>query len=507
MFRWKRAAAVGAVLALALTGCSAGGSNDGDSASSDKLTLGLIATATTFEAQAINFANEAPYGQAVYDTLLKATPEGEVVENLATEWKYNEDSTVLTLTLRDDVTFTDDTKFDAEAAAQNILRFRDGTSPNKSLLAAVADAKAIDPTTLELTLSQSDPNLLVALTQNAGMVQSPASFENADIKTNPVGSGPYILDTKATVVGSSYEFTKNEDYWNPDSVHYDALSLKPYADPTAMLNALKGGQLNGANTASNNDLAEIEAAGYTVNPFELNWTGLILFDRAGTIEPALGDVRVRQAINYAFDTEALLEAVGQGLGTPTTQIFPTSSVGYDEELDSAYSYDPEKAKDLLAEAGYEDGLTLSMPSTSGLGTTVFTLIGQQLKDVGITVEYTDAGNNFIADILAPKYGSTYMILQQDPDWALINFAIAPTATFNPTKYQDPKVDELIETVHNGSQDESDAAVKELNAYIVDQAWFAPWYRMQSSFVTDAKTDVKTQVGNAYPYLWNFTPKS
>lgn len=507
MFRWKRAAAVAAVLALALTGCSAGGSSEADSTSSAKLTLGVLVPATTFEAQAINFANESPYGQAVYDTLLKATPEGEIAENLATKWEYNEDNTVLTLTLRDDVTFTDDTKFDAEAAPQNILRFRDGTSPNKSLLAAVADAKAIDPTTVEITLSQSDPNLLVALTQNAGMVQSPASFENKDIKTNPVGSGPYVLDTKATVVGTSYEFTKNKDYWNPDTVHYDTLSLKVYADPTSLLNAIKGGQLNGANTPSNNDLAEMEAAGYTVNAFELNWTGLILFDRAGTIEPALKDVRVRQAINYAFDTKALLKAVGQDLGTPTTQIFPTSSVGYDEALDDRYAYDPEKAKELLAEAGYEDGLTLTMPSSALLGNTVFTLIGQQLKDVGITVKFVDAGNNFITDILAPKYGSTYMILQQDPDWALINFSIAPNATFNPTKYQDPKVDELIETVHNGSKDESDAAVKELNTYIVEQAWFAPWYRMQSSYVTDAKTDVKTQVGNAYPYLWNFTPKS
>jgi peptide/nickel transport system substrate-binding protein len=505
MFRWKRLAATAVVAALALTGCSAGGSSSGGDSST--LTLGVLVPATTFEAQGINFANESPYGQAVYDTLLRATPEGEVEADLATEWSYNEDSTVLSLTLRDDVKFTDGTEFNADAAAQNLLRFRDGTSPNKSLLAAVADAKAVDPTHLEITLSQSDPSLLVALTQNAGMVQSPASFENTDIKTNPVGSGPYILDTGKTVVGTSYSFSKNADYWNPDDVHYDSLVLNVYSDPTALLNAIKGGQVNAANTPSNNDLKEMEAAGFTVNAFELNWTGLILFDRGGTMNPALGDVRVRQAINYAFDTEALLTAVGQGLGTPTTQIFPTSSVGYDKSLDDRYSYDPKKAKELLAEAGYADGLTIDMPTSSLLGATVFTLIQQQLKDVGITVNGTDAGTNFISDILAPKYPATYMILQQDPDWALINFQIAPTSTFNPTKYADPTVDALIDTVHNGTKEESDKAVKELNTYIVEQAWFAPWYRMQSSFVTDANTEVKTQVGNAYPYLWNFTPKS
>jgi peptide/nickel transport system substrate-binding protein len=110
-------------------------------------------------------------------------------------------------------------------------------------------------------------------------------------------------------------------------------------------------------------------------------------------------------------------------------------------------------------------------------------------------------------MLAPKYPATYMILQQDPDWALINFQISKDATFNPFHYDDPKVDALIATVHNGSKSESDTAVKALNKYVVEQAWFAPWYRMQSSFVSDAKTKVTVQTGNAYPYLWNIVPTS
>ena len=140
-------------------------------------------------------ANESPYGQAVYDTLLRPTPDGTVGPSLATEWKYNDDKTVLTMTLRSDVNFTDGTEFNADAAAQNLIRFRDGNSPNKSYLAALKDAKAIDATHLEITLNASDPALLVYLTQNAGMQESPKAFTAPDIKTNPVGSGPYILDT------------------------------------------------------------------------------------------------------------------------------------------------------------------------------------------------------------------------------------------------------------------------------------------------------------------------
>lgn len=504
MLRWKRLAAVAVVATLGLSGC-AGNAQAGSSSADSTLTLGVLVAATTFEAANMNFANESPYGQAVYDTLLRETPDAELEPSLATDWEYNDDNTVLTLTLRDDVTFTDGTAFNADAAAQNLVRFRDGTSANSSFLAALGDAKAIDDTHVELTLTQSDPALLHYLTQNAGMQESPAAFANADVKTNPVGSGPYILDTDKTVVGTSYEFTKNPDYWNPETVHYDNLVLKVYGDSTSLVNAIKGGQLNGAKVIDNVNNAEIEAAGFTLNPFELDWTGLIIFDRDGSLNPALADVRVRQALNYAIDTEAMLNAVGEGLGTPTTQIFPPSSVAYDKSLDSRYAYDPAEAKSLLAAAGYADGLTLDMPSTALGNPAVFTLVQQQLSDVGITVTYTDTGTNFIADLLAPKYGVSWMQLQQDADWALVNFELTKDASFNPTKYDDPTVAALVETIHTGTADESDAALQELNAYIVEQAWFAPWYRVQLTYVTDGNTDVETQVGNTYPYLWNITP--
>jgi len=168
MFRRLPLAGIAATVALALAAAGCGGSSSGGSSSggSKTLTLGLIVPATTFVAADMNFANESPYGQAVYDTLLKAQPDGTIVPNLATEWAYNADNTVLTMTLRSDVTFTDGTKFDASAAAQNLTRFRDGASPNKSFLAAMKDAKAVDATHLEITLTQRP-----AMSDNATLEQ------------------------------------------------------------------------------------------------------------------------------------------------------------------------------------------------------------------------------------------------------------------------------------------------------------------------------------------------
>jgi peptide/nickel transport system substrate-binding protein len=187
-------------------------------------------------------------------------------------------------------------------------------------------------------------------------------------------------------------------------------------------------------------------------------------------------------------------------------VFPPSSDAYDESLDSRYAYDPAKAKALLTEAGYPS-LTLKMPSTPLVNSAVFALITQQLKDVGVTVETVDAGNNFIADLLAAKYAASYMILEQQSDWQLINMKIAPNAAWNPYKYADPKVEELVKKINLGTEEEQKSSAKELNKYIVEQAWFAPWYRPQNSFVTDAKTKVELQTGNVYPFIWSFTPAS
>jgi peptide/nickel transport system substrate-binding protein len=504
MFKWKRAAAVAVAATIALAGCSAGDSGSGETGGTGgTLTLGLITPPASMSAQNANWANQSPYMQAVYDSLLVADADGEIQPNLATEWSYNDDLTVLTMTLRDDVVFTDGTAFNADVAAQNLIRFRDGTSPNASFLVNMADATAVDDTTLEITLTQPDPALTTYLTQNAGLQESPEAFDSPDVETVPVGSGPYTLNTSETVAGNSYVFDKNPEYWKPENQHYDKIVMNVYADGTSLLNAIQGGQLNAANTFDNTTIDQIEAAGYTINPLELNWMGLILFDRNGTLNPALGDVRVRQAINMAFDKEALLQPFAAGYGTLTGQIFPTSSPSYDPALDETYQYDPEGARELLAEAGYPDGFDLVMPSAAAFGASNFALIQQQLADIGVRVTFQEEIiNDYITAMITGKYAAALMTLQEDPtDWQLAQFQIDKSGTFNGLKTDDPTVQGFISRIQSGDE----AAGKELNQYIVEQAWFAPWFRPQSSFATDANTTAVVQVGNAYPYLWNIYP--
>src|SRR5699024_367055 len=152
------------------------------------------------------------------------------------------------------------------------------------------------------------------------------------------------------------------DYWNRAVRHYEKIIRRGFQDPTSTLNAVRAGESNYAQLASAASHPEPDGPGRTLTMTAPDLQALLLQHRAGTMVPLLGDVRVRQAINHAIDRPATLEAVALGYGTVTTQVFPTTSDAYDEALDERYPYDLEKAKELMAEAGCEDGFSITMPN-------------------------------------------------------------------------------------------------------------------------------------------------
>ncbi|MFJ2620972.1 ABC transporter substrate-binding protein [Glutamicibacter sp. NPDC087344] len=508
MLRRTKFTVVGSlVAALALAGCSgSGNATTSDSETPSELRLGVVTQLTSFAPWEASWANQSPYLQAVYDTLLRTEPDGTIVEGLATEWTWDETRTQLTLKLRDSVTFTDGTPLTADVAAENLTRFRDGTSENASFLAGMKSAEATDETTLVITLNAPDPALPVYLSQNAGLVGAPAMFDSVDAQTTPVGSGPYSLDVDETVVGSKYVFDRNPEYWDPENTHYDEIEMTVYGDPTALMNAVKGGQVDAANAQSPTQGPEAEAAGFTVENYEQNWTGFLLSDHDGKVNKALGDVRVRQAINYALDREGLVQALAGGLGTTTTQVFSPSTAAYDPALDNRYPHDVAKAKELLADAGYPDGFTLTMPSNDFVPESEFAIYAEQLGSVGITVEWEPTGDDLFGRVLGGDWAAFNFLLQLDPTpWQTVQFSMLPESVWNVFHGADDTVAKLAEVIRTTEGAEADTAAKELNAYIVEQAWYAPVYRPYSAFMTNASTQAKVQSDNAVPYLWNIQP--
>ena len=509
-FKLARVAAAAIAMALALSGCGGGGSPGGAAQAPKDLAIGYIVAPASFMASEARWPNDHYYLQAVYDSLLKVGPDGsELVPSLATKWSYNDDNTVLTMTLRDDVKFSDGTPLTADVAAQNLLRYKGGTGSQAGLISGISKVEATDATTLVITLAQPDPALLPLLAQAPGLVASPKTFDAADAKTKPVGSGPYTLDTAKTVVGDSYVFTKNPDYWDSSAAHYETVTVKVFTDATAMLNAMRGKQINGGILSDSAIVDQVKTAGYSTVDAYAGVSGLLLFDRGGKINPALGEVKVRQAINHAIDGDAMLKALAKGYGKSTGQMFNPVGAAFDENLDSTYSYDPAKAKQLLAEAGYANGFTLTLPTSAGQGPEVYALLKQQLGDIGITLELVDVGQNLIKELLSGKYAAGYISLGQDPiDWLNVQNIAKPTSLWNTTKYADPKVESLVSTIQTSTGDDQAKALKELNKYLVDQAWFNPWFSKQYFFAFDQQTEATwNPAGPSGPFLRDIKPKA
>lgn len=502
MTRRKLAAtALAVAAALTLGACGSAAPETAAPATGGTLTLGATIDATSWDPADAEFGNRLQYMQPVYDSLLHIDENLEITGWLAESFSYNDDNTELTLTLRDDVVFSDGEKFDSAAAKANLEHFKAGTGQNSVTLSAIEQIETPDSSTVVIDLSVPDPALLRNLALVSGMQASPASLEGAGLKTTPVGSGPYLLDSKKTTTGSKYVYTRNAEYWNAEAFPFDEIVIKPLTDLTARLNSLKSGEIDAA-LADAKSMAEAEASGLTAQTMLGDWQGLFIIDRDGSSVPALADERVRQAMNYAIDSAGLLKGVRLGQGETTTQIFNPSSLAYDSALDSAYPFDPDKARKLLAEAGYADGFTITMPEFAGF-TDITTIVFQQLRDVGIDVHAeTVAPDQLISALLSGQYPAFVFSWGSSNAWQDILKLVKSDAPWNPYHSQTPELDALIAQAQSTGSEKDFQAV---SVYLVDQAWFGPWYVQNNVYLNGSKVSVTMQPQNVVPYIWNYSP--
>lgn len=495
--------------ALALSGCAGqaggAGSEQADGAGGT-LTLGTVTNINSFDSAQAHLGHQMQVYQAAYDTLILREPDGTLSPMLATEWNYNEDDTVLTVDLRDDVTFSDGAAFDAEAAKANLDHFIAANGPDANQARSIASVEVVDEDTIDITLTEPDPAMTYYLSQAAGLMGSPDAIGTEEIKTNPIGSGPYVYDKAGSVNGSQFTFTKNDDYWNPDLQKFDKVVFKVLIDPTAAVNAVVSGQVD-AMLVQPQSMKQADGAGLTKTTYPVDWQGLLLFDRGGAIAPELEDVRVRQAINYAFDRETMLEELQYGEGEVTAQVFGSTTDAFIPELDDAYGYDPEEAKELLAEAGYADGFSLDIPLLPGTES-IMAMVKQQLGEVGITVNLSSVPQaNYVTDIIAGKFPVAWFSIFQGEPWVAVRQMITTDAAYNPFHTTDPALQTAIDAVHFGG-DKSGELAQDVNQYVTDEAWFAPFYRVNQLYYTHAdKVTVEPQVQQAVPNLYNYSPAS
>ena len=287
------------------------------------LTLGTLRDLTSWDPAQAHVGHALQPYQAVYDSLILREPDGKLSPMLATAWKYNDTNTKLTVDLRTDVTFSDGATFDADGGQGQPGPLQEGQRSADGPAELGVDVAVVDADTIDINLSAPDPALEYFLSQAAGLMGSPAALgtdehQDRSRRLRPVRDGQGSLGE-----GLAVRVHRPEDYWNKDLQKYEKLTSSP-PDLTARTNALVSGQIDATLLDPKNG-KQAEGAKMKLETNQVDWHGLLLLDRDGTMNPALANVKVRQAINHAFDRKTILDQVMLGQGTPTSQPFGKDS--------------------------------------------------------------------------------------------------------------------------------------------------------------------------------------
>lgn len=393
-------------------------------------------------------------GRIIYasmcDKLVDITPNLEIIPQLATAWETSADGMAITMQLREGVVFHDGTPFNAQAVADNITRSQTmEESRRKSELKSITSTEVTGELEIVMNLAAPDATLMAQLADRAGMMVSPtaAAAAGADFGLNPVCSGAFSFSER--VAQDKIVLTKFADYWNADAINFDTVTFLPIPDTTVRLANLQSGDIDMIERLAATDLAQAQGDANIVvdSAVSLGYQGITFNINNGEKgdNPWGNDKRLRQALSYAVDREALNQVVFDGAFAAGNQSFPSTSPWYNTSLPIEPG-DIEKAKSLLAEAGYPDGLELEVQvpnSTEPLA--VMQVVQAMAAQAGIEIKLT---SKEFATLLADQSAGDYTASQigwsgrVDPDGNNHQF-VTTNGGINDSKYSNPKIDELM----------------------------------------------------------------
>jgi peptide/nickel transport system substrate-binding protein len=473
------------VVALGAAGCSSS-SGGGSTKPSTTLTMGIP--------EGVLSLNPAKDSYGVYPhslseaTIIRANPDGTYSPNLAASWEYvGAGNKTFEFTLRPDLRFSDGSALDAAAAAEWMNYFRKSDSFFAAQLGPIKSITATSADTVRISLDAPNPDMPYYLSGpfNWGYLVSPKAISDPEsLNTSTAGAGPYVLDATQTVAGSSYTYVQNEHYFAPSEIKYEKVVVKVLSSE-ASLAALRTGEIQ----VALGDYANVGAAsdaGLEVYSVRANTTALTIFDREGKISEPLGDVRVRQALNYAIDRTAITNAIIGDSGEPTSEFGTTD--GFDTSVQDYYTYDPDKAKSLLAEAGYPDGFTFTVfaETTPGtLASSTAQAMAQQFKDIGVTMKiHSVTASEYVNALFSGKFPAQVGDNPFLPQWVTYGTVLAPTAVVNPMKVSDPEIDAIA--AEGATSSSPDSFWKQMSQMYTEKAVFAPVF-LSDSFIFASKS--------------------
>lgn len=470
---WKKVL-IAATMVVALCAPQAHASKD--------VVLAIASTLTTTDPWDANDTLSHACAKTFYEGLFGFNEKLELRPVLAESYDVSPDGLVYTFHLRKGVKFHDGTDFNAEAVKVNFDRVTNPENKLKrySLYSNIAKTEVVDDLTAKVTLKTPFSPFINQLAHPSAVMISPTALKKygKDIMFHPVGTGPYkFVEWKQT---DYLKGAKNENYWRPGLPKIDTITWVPVVDNNARSAMMRTGEAHftfpvpyeqAAVLEKDEHLKLVAAPSIVTRYLNMNM-----------LQKPFDDLRVRQAINYAINKEALAKVAFSGYAFPSEGPLP-QGVDYAVKL-GPWPYNPKKAKELLAEAGYPNGFETTLWSAYNhtTGQKVIQFIQQQLAQVGIKTEtrILEAGQR-VSLVEANKVPSEspnrlYYIgwsnSTVEPDWGMrpiFDSREMPPKLSNEGYYNNPKVDELFDkAVNEPDQKKRDAIYREVQEILWDE---------------------------------------
>jgi peptide/nickel transport system substrate-binding protein len=434
------------------------------------------------QAQTIRFA--------IYEGLVEFDESGSIQPALATSWSVSEDQTEWTFSLREGVTFHDGTPFNAAAVQASLERILDPENgfSRRSTLSAISEVVVVDEHTVRLVTAEPFGPLLAHLASDAAVIVSPAALAEygADIGWHPVGTGAFKYASH--VAEQSVTVVRNDNYWaGPPALNEIRFLAVPEA--ATRITMLEAGEADIVVNIPGFDVPRLDTApGLSVRLDPSTRVGHVGIN---TSKAPFDDQLVRQALNHAINREAIVHGILRNIGQPARSIVASATVGFSDSSD--YTYDPERARELLAEAGYPTGFAATLLAPQGryyMDRETAVVIQAQLKDIGIDLNLQIVDWSTYLELLrepADKNSTQLYWLGWETGTMHIQYILdtvfqtsqLPPAGWNTMFYQNEDVSEMINQARRTVDDaEQQALYEEIQATVMDDAPWVPVYEFQ-----------------------------
>ncbi|MGN0382982.1 MAG: ABC transporter substrate-binding protein [Eubacterium sp.] len=433
-----------------------------NAASGGSVVVGITQDLDSLDPHSMAYAGTREVLFNVFEGLVKADSNGDLIPAVASDYTVSDDADIYTFTIRDGITFHDGSEVTAEDIKYSVERYAD-IQGESSAFSILKEVNIVDEQTIEIILTEGSTEFLAQLTC-AIMPES----NDADVNKNPIGTGPFkYVSYKA---GQSFVIEKYNGYWGTQA-YLDEVTFKMVADSDTALMELQAGTIDIYQYLTTDQAAAL-TSGFDIYEGSVNYVQALFLNN--NYEP-FTDKGVRQALCYAIDRNEIINFLFDGKSHIIgTNMIPAFKKYYNEETEDVYSYNVDKAKELLREAGYEDGfeLTITVPNNYAPHQSAAEIIVEQLKKVGIT-----------ANIELVEFTTWYNDVYVNRDYEAT--VVAVDGTLAPGSYFEKNVSTSSVNFTNYSNEEFDTVYQQALATTDDSEKIELYKQLQMILAEDA----------------------